>query len=300
MEAKTRNGAESADLCFINGAFRPLSEASVSPLDRGFLFGDGVYEVIPVYGGRPFRLAAHLRRLACSLREARLPAPYSDTEWASLLERVIDSNGGGDQSLYLQVTRGAPDLRDHAFPDGEQPTVFIMSSPLKAPDARGRQVILADDIRWRRCDIKTISLLPNVLLRQQAIEAGADEAVLVRDGFVTEGAASNLFIVEDGVIVTPPKSPLLLPGITRDVIVELAAHAGLACRQENIALARFQAADEVWLSSSTKEVIPVTRVDGAPVGDGEPGPVWRRMRELYTAFKADLARQNATESVSTP
>lgn len=297
MQGQT--GADSRDLCFINGAFRPLAEAAISPLDRGFLFGDGVYEVIPVYAGRPFRLPAHLQRLARSLTEARLPAPYTDAEWAALLERIIDSHGGGDQSLYLQVTRGAPDLRDHAFPDGERPTVFVMSSPLKAPDPRGRRVILADDIRWRRCDIKTVSLLPNVLLRQQAIEAGADEAVLVRDGFVTEGAASNLFIVEGGVLVTPPKSPLLLPGITRDVIVELAAADGLECRQEDIALARFRAADEVWLSSSTKEVIPVVTVDGEPVGRGDPGPVWHRMRELYSALKANLAGEGAKEAIST-
>ncbi|MBA1148463.1 D-amino acid aminotransferase [Ectothiorhodospiraceae bacterium WFHF3C12] len=287
------------DLCFINGAYRPLAEARISPLDRGFLFGDGVYEVIPVYSGRPFRLQAHLSRLRRSLDEARLPSPYSDAEWASLLTRIIDSHGGGDQSLYLQVTRGAPDLRDHAFPDGERPTVFVMSSPLRAPEARGRSVILVDDIRWRRCDIKTVSLLPNVLLRQQAIEAGADEAVLIRDGFITEGAASNLFVVEGGALVTPPKSPLLLPGITRDLVVELAEANGLECRQENISLARFRSADEVWLSSSTKEVIPVTSVDGQPVGDGRPGPVWWRMRELYDAFKADLADPGKREAIST-
>lgn len=298
-ETTGQSAAARSDLCFINGEFRPLAEAAVSPLDRGFLFGDGVYEVIPVYGGRPFRLEAHLQRLTRSLSEACIPAPYTDAEWTTLIERLVDRNGGGDRSLYLQVTRGAPDLRDHAFPDGETPTVFMMISPLAPSDPRGRRIILVDDIRWQRCDIKTVSLLPNVLLRQRALEAGADEAVLVRDGFVTEGAASNVFIVSEGVVVTPPKSPLLLPGITRDVVVELARADGMDCREEPISLERFRSADEVWLSSSTKEIIPVTVIDGEPLGDGRTGPVWHQVRELFDSYKAAL-RSGEGKAVSAP
>jgi len=289
----------SDDICFLDGEFLPLAEARISPLDRGFLFGDGVYEVIPVYHGRLFRFDAHMARLERSLGETRIDAPYDRPRWRELMEALTERRGGGDLSLYLQVTRGAPQRRDHAFPDGQRPTVFMMASPLTPPDPRGRRVILVDDTRGSRCDIKSVSLLANVLLRQAALDAGADEAVVVRDGQVTEGAASNLFIVEDGTVITPPNSPRLLPGITRDLILELAAGDGIPCREAAVSLAALRGADEVWLSSSTKEIIPVTHINDETVAEGRAGPVWRRMRQLYDSFKATLADGDRREAAST-
>ena len=274
---------------YLNGEFLPLAEAKVSVLDRGFVFGDGVYEVVPVYSRRPFRLAEHLHRLGASLAAIRLPDPYDGARWAEVVTGVIAANGPEDQSVYLQVTRGvAP--RDHAFPVGGTPTVFVMSSPLAPPPAAwlddGVVAITVADVRWLRCDIKAVSLLPNVLARQAAVEAGAAEAVLLRDGFLTEGAASNIFVVLAGVIVAPPKSHLMLPGITYDVVLELAAAHGMAHEVRPVSEAELRGADEVWLTSSTREVLAVTRLDGRPVGAGRPGPLHARMRSAYQAFKA--------------
>lgn len=278
-------------IVYLNGKFLPVEEAYVSVLDRGFVFGDGVYEVIPVYGGHLFRLAQHLERLDQSLAGVRITAPLSGAQWRDVLEDLIKKNGGGDQSLYLQITRGvAP--RDHAFPKNTIPTVFALTSPLNAiPAAMLEQGVIAvtlEDIRWKNCHIKSINLLPNVLLRQQAIDLGALEAVLVRDGNITEGAASNIFTVKDGVILTPPKGPLLLPGITRDLILELAAQHGMAHREATITQAEFLAADEIWLSSSAREVLPITVLNGQPVGSGKPGAIWKRMFALYQAFKQNI------------
>jgi D-alanine transaminase len=281
----------------LNGRFLPLAEATVSVLDRGFLFGDGVYEVIPVYGGRLFRLDEHLARLDNSLAGIRLANPLDRAAWRVLLERLVADNGGGDLSVYFQVTRGAAPRRDHAFPAGVAATVFAMANPLAPPDAAlleaGVRAITLDDIRWRYCDIKAITLLPNVLLRQQAVDAGAAEAILIRDGCAVEGAASNLFVVADGVLITPPKGPRLLPGITRDLILELAGAAGVAAREADIPAAQLHSASEVWLTSSTREILPVTRLDAHTVGDGAPGAVWRRMNTLYQAYKIRL-RANAS------
>ncbi|MAT65776.1 MAG: D-amino acid aminotransferase, partial [Gammaproteobacteria bacterium] len=206
---------------FLNGEFLPHDQARVSVMDRGFLFGDGVYEVIPAYGGHLFRLQPHLQRLDNSLQAVRIPNPYTEPQWQGILEELVGENAGTDQSVYLQVTRGVMERRDHAFPLDLKPTVFAMSNPIPEPDPalaeHGINAITLDDIRWQSCHIKAITLLPNVLLRQQAVEAGAAEAILLRDGEATEGAASNLFIVHDGMLVTPPKGPLLLPGITRDL-----------------------------------------------------------------------------------
>lgn len=276
-----------------DGAFMPLSQARVHPLDRGFIYGDGVYEVIPAYGGHYLRLDAHIARLERSLAEARIANPYPAQRWADILAELLTRHGGGDASVYLQVTRGvAP--RDHAFPDCP-PTVFAMPRALKPVPAeqveRGLKAISLADIRWQWCQIKSISLQGAAMLRQQAIDAGADEAILHRGRWVTEGAAANLFAVIDGAVLTPPPSNWLLHGITRDLVLELAAQVDLRVDERPLRLKELLAADEIWLSSSTKEVLAVTQLDGAPVGDGRPGPAWRRVWDAYQAFKADLRAQ---------
>ena len=275
-------------IVYLNGDFLPIERAQISVMDRGFVFGDGVYEVIPVYGGRLFRLEQHLQRLARSLAEIRLLNPLSGDEWRRCLQDLVARNGDGDQSVYVQITRGvAP--RDHAFPKEVKPTLYAASSPLRPLTAEvaehGVAAISLPDIRWQRCDIKAITLLPNILLRQQAIDQGAVEAILVRDGQVNEGAASNVFIVKDSVLITPPKGPFLLPGITRDLILELAAAHGIANREAVISAQDLMDAEEVWLTSSTREILPVTRLDNRMVGPGKPGQLWRKMINLYQDYK---------------
>ena len=275
-------------IVYLNGEFLPMERAQVSVMDRGFIFGDGVYEVIPVYGGRLFRLEQHLQRLARSLKEIRLFNPLSGDQWRRCLQEVVQRNGAGDQSVYVQITRGvAP--RDHAFPEEVIPTVYVVSSPLKPLAAEwaehGVAAVTLPDIRWQRCDIKAITLLPNILLRQQAIDQGAVEAILVRDGQVNEAAASNLFIVKAGELITPPKGPFLLPGITRDLVLELAAAHGIAHREAQITPQDLAVAEEVWLTSSTREILPVTRLDQRQVGNGKPGALWRKMMGLYQDYK---------------
>jgi D-alanine transaminase len=275
---------------FLNGEYLPAEQAHVSVLDRGFLLGDGVYEVIPVYNGLPFRLAPHLNRLQRSLDGVRMTNPHTLEEWASIIGRLVEANGGGDQSVYLQVTRGvAP--RDHVFPEGVVPTAFVMSNPLKAVPGYfktdGIKAITVDDIRWAQCDIKAITLLPNSLLRQKAQDVGAQESLLIRDGYMTEGSASNSYAVIDGVIFTAPKDEKVLPGITRDLVLELAQAAGIAYREEAVSLAQLQQADEIWISSSTRELLPVTMLDDKPVGSGKPGPVWQQVDNLYQRYKQE-------------
>jgi D-alanine transaminase len=277
----------------LDGAWVPAAEARVSVLDRGFLFGDGVYEVIPVYAGALFRLDEHLARLRRSLAEARLDDPHDAAGWADLLQALVARNGGGDLAVYLQVTRGvAP--RDHVFPAQATPTVFAMANPLRLPTpeqrAQGLAGVVRPDPRWLRCDIKAIALLANVLLRQEAADSGAAEAILVREGIVTEGAASNVFLVREGTILTPPKGPHILPGVTRDLILELAQAAGLPWREEPLPEAALRDADELWVSSSTKEVMPVVSLDGVAVGTGAPGPVWARMHALFQEYKRGPAQ----------
>lgn len=272
---------------YLNGEFLPAPEARVSVLDRGFIFGDGIYEVIPVYGGRLFRLAHHLERLDHSLEGIRMANPMSHGRWQGVLEELVRRNGGGDQSLYLQITRGVAD-RDHGFPPDTEPTVFAMSKPLEAvsPELReGIGAVTVEDIRWKWCNIKAIALLPNILMRQQAIDEGAAEAIMLREGLVTEGTASNIFIVSEGTVSTPTKSNLLLPGITRDLVVELCRDNAVPCREEPISEAQLRGADEIWITSSTREILPVTRLDGAMVGDGCPGPLWQRLIGLYQEYK---------------
>jgi D-alanine transaminase len=273
---------------YLNGEFLPLAQARISVLDRGFLFGDGVYEVIPVYGGHFFRLALHLQRLEHSLQAIHLENPLSPSRWQELLQQLVAGNDGVDQAIYLQVTRG-PAVRDHAFPQQIEPTVFAMSNPLKPLPTElrveGVAAVIREDIRWKYCHIKSIALLANVLLRQEAIEAGAQEAILLRDEQLTEGAASNVFVVRDGVIATPPKGPFLLSGITRDLVLELAREADIPCQETSISAGDLAQADEIWLTSSTREIVPVTRLEGAAVGSGKPGSLWRQMDMLYQEYK---------------
>jgi D-alanine transaminase len=281
-------------ICYLNGEFLPLAEARIPVLDRGFILGDGVYEVIPAYGRVLFRRDEHLARLAYSLRSIRLANPHDPAGWAKLLGAVVARNPWDDQSVYLQVTRGvAP--RSHEFPKAPvAPTVFIMAGPLRTPPAetreRGVAVITREDFRWHRCDIKSVSLLANCLLRQEAEDAGVAETVLVRDGYVTEASASNVYVVKGGVIACPPKDRLILPGITYDLVLELARGAGLPVEVRPVPAAELVGADEVWLSSSTREVQPVTRVDGRAVGTGLPGPAFARIYQLFQDYKAS-ARQ---------
>jgi D-alanine transaminase len=278
---------------YLNGEFQPLEHARISVMDRGFLFGDGVYEVIPVYDRQPFRLHEHLARLQASLDGIRLVNPHSMAEWESLIGRVIAGAEWEDQGVYVQVTRGAGP-RDHAFPKVIQPTVFILPMPLNPPSAEsvahGVSAITATDNRWLHCDLKVTSLLPNVLLRQLSVDADCAETVLIRDGHLIEGAASSVFIVQDDVLLAPPKSNLMLPGITYDVVLELAAAEAMAYVIRPIAAAELRAADEIWLTSSTKEVMAVTRLDGQPVGSGQPGPLFRRMHAHYQSFKHTVMR----------
>jgi D-alanine transaminase len=276
---------------YLNGSFLPAAEARVSVFDRGFVFADGVYEVIPVYGGRPFRLAQHLARLDSSLASIRLANPLTAREWEQVFRRLLQPGGDSDQSAYLQVTRG-PAERDHAFPKQITPTVFAYAQALKYPDAAqlasGVAAITVPDIRWQRCDIKAIALLPNVLMRQQAVEAGAAEAILIRDGVMTEGSASNIFLVTDNLLVTPPTGPFLLPGVTRDLVLELARAHGIACAERDVHEAELRAADELMLSSSTKELLSITTLDRRPVGNGRPGPLQARLHALYQDYKRDF------------
>ena len=268
---------------YLNGQFLPLAEARIPVLDRGFLFGDGIYEVIPVFGGKPLRLEEHLRRLERSLAAIRMTSPLTDAEWSSIFSRLI--TGTGDQYLYLQVTRGADSKRDHAIPAGIPATVFVMCSPITPMPTDGIKAITVEDIRWNRCDIKAITLLANVLLRQDAIDAGAAEAILVRDGQILEGAASNIFIVSQGAIVTPPKGRTILPGITRDLVLELARETGQTAEERHFGIEELRAASEIWMTSSIREMLPVIELDGQPVSSGKPGPVWQSMNVAYQAFK---------------
>lgn len=283
------------DTVYLNGAFLPDNQARISPLDRGFLFADGIYEVIPVYGGNLFRLEAHLDRLERSLNAIQMDNPCSRSRWQTLFEELVKCNGGGNQAVYLQVTRGAPAGREHSFPPkGVEPTIFAMSVPVSAPaadapdTAEGVSAVTRDDIRWSRCDIKSVSLLPNILLRQQAQEAGATEAILVRDGFITEGSASNVFIVTDDGIATPPRSHAILGGITRDLVLELCQEHGLPATEREIPEMELRNAHEIWLTSSTKEVVPVVRLNDYPVGHGRPGEQWKRLARHYVDFKRHL------------
>ena len=274
------------NIVYLNGQYLPLTEAKVSVLDRGFLFGDGIYEVIPAYGGKLFRLQEHLERLENSLNNIRLMNPHSRDEWDKILHALL-LGSDQDQYIYLQITRGSAPKRDHAFPEQTKPTVFAMCSPIVPFALRdsGVKAVTLEDNRWGACHIKAITLLANILLRQEAIDQNATEAILVKDGYVTEGAASNIFVVIDNILITPPKSQEILPGITRDLILEIAEANDIAFREETIPLKQLENATEIWITSSTREIIPVVRVNSKQIGDGIPGPVWKKMHNLFQEFK---------------
>ena len=272
---------------YLNGNFIPLEQAQVPVLDRGFIFADGVYEVIPVFSGKPFRLKEHFELLRNSLDGISLQLDYDGEKWQSLIDRLLTLNRvTGDSSIYVQVTRGVAE-RNHFYQAGSTPTVFIYCKPLQETDvSRGVGAVLHEDIRWEYCHIKAVALLPIVMLKQYAREKdGSIEAILYRDGCITEGAASNVFIVTGDTVTTPPKSNRLLPGITRDLVVELIGASPYQCRETPVSKAELLQADEIWLTSSTLGIAPVVRLDGNPVSGGKPGPAWRNIDTIYQAFK---------------
>ena len=285
---------EADQIVYLNGKFVALGDAKISVLDRGFIYGDGVYELVPVYGREPFRLPHHLARLARSLAGIGLANPYSNEKWESVIRELVSKQSFADQGVYFQITRGVA-KRDHSFPKDVAPTIYMMSNPLPIPTReqvdQGVAVVTADDNRWHRCDLKTISLLGNVLMRQLATDAGAVETVMFRDGFLTEASASNVLIVKDGTIVVPPKDNHILPGVTYDATMEFARDAGIPLAVRPVSKSEALAADEMWLSSSTKEVLAITTVDGQPFAGGKPGPVFRK---LWAVFQAKKPRALAT------
>lgn len=277
-----------SDTVYLNGEYLPLADAKISVLDRGFLFGDGVYEVIPAYAGRLFRFEDHIARLNNSLREIRLDLHKSVEEWLAIFQPMLDS--GKDEYIYLQITRGCAPKRDHGFPEQVVPTVFAMCSEIKPFPGRvtGVKAVTLEDTRWNNCHVKATALLAHLLLRQEALDRDCAEAILVRNGYVTEGAASNLFAVIDNELITPPNSNEILPGITRDVILELAEVNAIACKEDVIAVEALQDASEIWVTSSTREIVPVIELDGQTVGSGKPGPLFQKMDQLLQAYKQSL------------
>jgi len=279
-------------IVYLNGEFVALGDAHISVLDRGFIYGDGVYEVVPIYGRQPFRMPQHLARLQHSLDGIRLANPHSAAQWDVLIRELAVKQPFADQALYLQVTRGVA-KRDHAFPPGVPQTVFMMSNPLPLPSReqvdKGVAVVTAEDNRWQRCDLKTTSLVGNVLMRQLAVDANAVETVMFRDGFLTEASASNVLIVRGGTVVAPPKDHLILPGITYDATLEVTRDAGVPLEVRKVTREEALSADEMWLSSSTKEVLAIAQLDGAPFAGGVPGPVFRKVWQAFQAHKPHAA-----------
>ncbi len=281
-------------MVFLNGKFLPIEQAMVPVLDRGFIFGDGVYELIPVYSRAPFRMDEHLARLERSLAAVRIKNPYAREKWREIIRTLVAQQPWEDQAVYFQVTRGVA-KRDHAFPAGVEPTVFVMCNPLVNPPRelveKGAVAVSAVDNRWLRCDIKSISLIGNVLLRQVSADAGAVETILFREGKLTEASASNVFVAKNGLLLCPPKSNLILPGITYDVVVEIAQALKIPLEFRDIAEAEVRGADEIWLTSSSKEILAVVALDGKPVGAGAPGPLFRKAHAGYQEFKAKVMRK---------
>jgi D-alanine transaminase len=280
-------------ICYLNGHYLPLAEARVSPLDRAFLFGDAVYEVLPIYASRPFRLREHLDRLNRSLTGIRMPAPLSHADWAQLCQELIFRNSARDAYLYLQVTRGAEFGRNHAWPEGLKPTLFAYVTALEPVSPafleQGVSAVTATDTRWARRDIKSTALLANILLKKHSADAGAFETIMIEDGELTEGSSTTVHVVTAGVIRTPPNGHHILPGTTRDVVAELAARLGVPSESSRVSEAELRAADEIWLAFATRGVLPVTTLDGAPVGTGRPGPLFKRMSAAFANYTRDLA-----------
>ena len=284
--------ASSESIVYLNGEYLAQSQARVSVLDRGFLFGDGVYEVIPVFGGAPLRMDEHLARLQRSMDRVSLSNPLSPHQWNEIFQSLLQKNPGGDRSIYLQVTRGAAAVRDLSLFADIEPTVFVMVNDIKPVDyeklENGIDAITVDDFRWEACDIKSVSLIANVIIRLHANAMNVTDAIMVRDGLVTEGTASNIFVVRDGVIATPPKGDHLLPGITRDLVIELALANGFRIEERDIQKSELRSADEIWLTSSTREIAPVVKIDGEPVGGGAAGKYWKKIITIYQDYKREL------------
>jgi D-alanine transaminase len=285
--------------CYLNGDFLPLVEARVSPLDRAFLFADGVYEVVPVHRGRPFRLREHLERLERSLAAIRLEPPLGMAGWAQIVTELVSRAAAAEILVYIQISRGAERGRNHLFPRAASPTTFAFASPYPVPDARilerGLAAATLPDIRWQRCDIKATALLANVLLRQQAADAGCDEALLVSDGLLREGSSSTVLALIDGRIRTPPNDQHILPGTSRDALLELAS-GWLPVSIGPVTVEDLRRAEEVWIASAGRGLLPVTRIDDLPVGDGRPGPCWR---QLYRRLQDHLDEIAATPALGT-
>lgn len=283
-------------LCYLNGEYLPLNQARISPLDRGFIFGDGIYDVVPVYGRRLFRFEEHIERLERGLAKIRIAQPLDRAQWLERCRRLVAAQPAEDQLVYIEVTRGVA-LRDHVMPEGVEPTVFMMTSAMKHPTAEQRHhgvaCVTARDFRWERGDIKSVSLLGNVLARQMSADHGAAETIMFRDGFLTEASGSNVWVVHEGALLGPPKSEHVLEGIRVELLRELCEDCGIAYNLRPVAEADVRAADEVLLSSATKEVLPVTRIDGEEVGHGalrgKPGPVYARLYEAYQAAKKTMS-----------
>jgi len=285
-------GVSPDTMVYLNGDILPIAEARISVLDRGFVFGDGIYEVVPVYGGKPFQMAGHMARLARSLAALRIPSPFDPADWDALVYRLIALGPQPDCVVYLQVTRGVA-KRDHAFPPGPVvPTVFGMASPFVRPTQtvreQGLTAIAIDDERWLHCDIKSVSLLGNVLAKQRAVEAGVDEVVQFRDGFLTEGASCNIWVVRDGTLRAPPRNHLILEGIRYGLLADLAGEIGVPFESRPLSRQEVQDADELLLSSATREVLPLVKLDGHAIGRGRPGPIYAALRAAYDARIAAL------------
>ena len=283
-------------ICYLNGAFQPLEDARISPMDRGFLYSDGVYELMPVYAGRPFRFEAHVARLTRSLNEIRMEDPHTLEEWRGIIAELLRRNGSAaDQYVYWQVTRGADRNRTHAPLPNIPRTVFAFCAPLPVTSAdtlaNGLSCVTAFDTRWARRDIKSVSLLANVLLRQLSVDAGAAETILLGDGQLLEASASAVHVVVRDELRTPPNSQRILPGTTRSVVEEMAKRVGIPFRSMSVSEAELRGAQEIWLSAATREAQPVTVLDGKPVGTGKPGPYWRRLYDELQRYKGELAGQ---------
>ncbi|WP_345796909.1 D-amino acid aminotransferase [Castellaniella sp. MT123] len=286
-------GVDNDSIVYLNGDYVRLGDAKISVLDRGFIFGDGIYEVVPCYGGKPFLMGNHLARLQRSLAAIRLETGWDIPAWERLVLEMLSrsGSGAGDRTVYLQVTRGVA-KRDHGFPENSQATIFCMVSPLKRPDAKKREhgmsaVSMADE-RWLHCEIKSVSLLGNVLAKQHATDAGVDEVLQFRDGHLSEGSSCNIWVVKDGVLRAPVRDHFILEGIRYGFLEGLATKAGIAFEARPITREEVAQADELMLSSATKEVLPITQYDGRPVGSGKPGPVYARLRADYDAAIAAL------------
>ena len=280
-------------LCYLNGEFLPLADARVSPFDRAFLFGDAVYEVVPVYGGRPFRLKEHIERLNRSLESIRMAAPLKHTEWAAICARLLEPAKAKDSYIYLQVTRGAEMGRNHAWPEGLTPTIFgyvTVSDPTPAAMIeKGVAGVTTAEIRWARRDIKSTALLANILLKKLAADKGAFETMMLENGELTEGSSTTVHVISKGVIYTPPNGHHILPGTTRDVVTELAARLKVPSEATRIPEAMLRSADEIWLAFATRGLLAVTTLDAIPVGNGAPGPLFKRMHAAFIDYTRELA-----------